>query len=126
MVRYSPLVPRGGVCGGTWSKNGPFSSQVMNSAVFAHSFGLEARVRRMWSATCSPERIENGGWSLCMMSAYTQDTWGSSPAATSASKSSGKRGLIPRAFRYGSEKYCLNIGNGESVVTGLGLGLSAD
>ena len=53
-VTYSPGVPGGATGGATWSKKPPFSSQVTNSAVFAHSAGLPVSARRMRSVVYSP------------------------------------------------------------------------
>jgi len=39
-VSHSPSVPAGGVNGGTWSKNPPFSSWVTNRTVCAHTAGF--------------------------------------------------------------------------------------
>src|SRR5438309_443886 len=80
-----PLVPRGAVGGFTWSKKPPFSSQVMNSAVFFHTSGLDTIASTTWRVPISPATgLEKSGCSVCGRPSATQDTCGRRLAAMSA------------------------------------------
>src|SRR5437763_1937691 len=83
-VTYSPGVPGGGTGGGTWSKKPPFSSQVTNSAVFAHSSGFPVTAVRTSSVVYSPQVTGAGGCSLCVIAPQIHETCGRLPLAQSA------------------------------------------
>lgn len=89
MLTNSPGVPGAGTGGATWSKKPPFSSQVTNSAVFAHSLGSAVRAESTWLVAYSPMTGGEGGCSVCTSGASTQETCGRLPAAMSARKVSG-------------------------------------
>src|SRR5205814_7667794 len=80
-VRYSPGVPGGAVGGGTWSKNPPFSSYVMKTAVLAQSAAFDVSGPSMSATAASPYVTGAGGCSLSTSDASTHDTCGSVPAA---------------------------------------------
>ena len=76
--------------GATWSKKPPFSSQVMNSAVFFQTFGFDTSASTIARAWSSPDTTdETPGCSVSSAPVRSHETCGSLSCFTSATKSSG-------------------------------------
>src|SRR6202451_4549220 len=88
-VRYSPGVPAGGVGGGTWSNQPPFSSYITTNMVLAQTSGLETNVSSICWTRNSPNSGGAAGCSHSARGGRIHDTEGSVPVATSAAKSAG-------------------------------------
>src|ERR1700735_2276656 len=100
-VRYSPAVPGGGVGGATWSNHPSFSSYMRKNAVFDHTFGLAVSASSTSEVNHMPLAGADEGGSSTPSGGMSQETLGSDPDVTSATKSFGKVGV--NAFWYSDE-----------------------